>query len=226
MASTSRLPSYDLCPAGDGRRDHPVRCDAAARELARLGRPLVISGHSAGGHLAACLLATDWPALDASLPKDLVIAAYAISGPVRSHAAGRDLHQQGAAASTTRRRRRPARCSGGRRRTAVSMPWSARRKARNISARAGRWSKPGRGADLPTRYGVVAGANHFTAIAPLADPASAHGVAVEAIGAAVTACQKRWMARIPPLRPIILSLKCLSRLPKRCRRLSSPRGGR
>ena len=52
----------------------------AARELARLGRPLVISGHSAGGHLAACMLATDWPAFDASLPRDLVVAAYAISG--------------------------------------------------------------------------------------------------------------------------------------------------
>jgi arylformamidase len=27
-------------------------------------------------------------------------------------------------------------------------------------------------AGLPTRYGTLAGANHFTAIAPLADPAS------------------------------------------------------
>ena len=52
----------------------------ATRELARLGRSLVISGHSAGGHLAACLLATDWPAFDASLPGDLVTAVYAISG--------------------------------------------------------------------------------------------------------------------------------------------------
>ena len=39
-----------------------------------------ISGHSAGGHLAACMLATDWPAFDASLPADLVMAAYTISG--------------------------------------------------------------------------------------------------------------------------------------------------
>ena len=27
-------------------------------------------------------------------------------------------------------------------------------------------------AGLPTRFGTIAGANHFTAIAPLADPAS------------------------------------------------------
>ena len=73
------IPTYDLCPQ--------VTVDAiiqqmraAARELARLGHSLVISGHSAGGHLAACMLATDWRAYDASLPKDPIIAAYAISG--------------------------------------------------------------------------------------------------------------------------------------------------
>ena len=40
--------------AGDGRRRSSREMRAAARELAKLGRPLVISGHSAGGHLAAC----------------------------------------------------------------------------------------------------------------------------------------------------------------------------
>ena len=73
------IPSYDLCPGVSV--DEIIRqMRAATRELARLGRSLVISGHSAGGHLAACLLATDWPAIDASLPQDLVVAAYAISG--------------------------------------------------------------------------------------------------------------------------------------------------
>src|SRR5438045_4011061 len=73
------VPSYDLCPhVSVDTIIQEMR--AAARELARLGRPLVISGHSAGGHLAACLLATDWPSLDAPRPKDLVIAAYSISG--------------------------------------------------------------------------------------------------------------------------------------------------
>jgi arylformamidase len=37
-----------------------------------------ISGHSAGGHLVAMLLATDWPALDA--PVDVIKAGCAISG--------------------------------------------------------------------------------------------------------------------------------------------------
>ena len=54
---------------------------AAARELAKLGRPLVVSGHSAGGQLAACLLATDWRgARCVAAATTSVIAAYAISG--------------------------------------------------------------------------------------------------------------------------------------------------
>ena len=73
------IPSYDLCPSVSVD-DIIQQMRAASRELARLGRSLVISGHSAGGHLAACMLATDWPAFDASLPEDLVVAAYAISG--------------------------------------------------------------------------------------------------------------------------------------------------
>ncbi len=40
----------------------------------------MVSGHSAGGHLAACMVATDWKALDAGAPADLVPAGYAISG--------------------------------------------------------------------------------------------------------------------------------------------------
>jgi arylformamidase len=35
-------------------------------------------GHSAGGHLTATLIATDWPAQDATAPADLVPAGYAI----------------------------------------------------------------------------------------------------------------------------------------------------
>ncbi len=61
------IPSYDLCP--NVTVDEIIgQMRMASRELARLGQPLVISGHSAGGHLAACMLATDWPAFDASLP--------------------------------------------------------------------------------------------------------------------------------------------------------------
>ena len=73
------IPSYDLCPAVTVE-EIIEQMRMATRELARLDRSLVMSGHSAGGHLAACMLATDWQAYDASLPGDPVIAAYAISG--------------------------------------------------------------------------------------------------------------------------------------------------
>jgi arylformamidase len=41
---------------------------------------IVCSGHSAGGHLTAMMLATDWPAIAAALPHRLLAAALAISG--------------------------------------------------------------------------------------------------------------------------------------------------
>src|SRR5690348_6840661 len=76
---TVAVPTYDLCPQV-AVGDIVTQMRMAARELANLGQPLVVSGHSAGGHLAACMLATDWAAFDASLPKNLVSAAYTISG--------------------------------------------------------------------------------------------------------------------------------------------------
>jgi arylformamidase len=39
-----------------------------------------ISGHSAGGHITAMMMATDWPAFGADLPADLVKAGCGISG--------------------------------------------------------------------------------------------------------------------------------------------------
>jgi arylformamidase len=164
------VPTYDLCPQ--------VTVDtiinqmrAAAIELARLGRPLVISGHSAGGHLAACLLATDWRALDGSLPKDLVIAAYAISGlfdlvPL----VGTSINEALGLDSATARAASPLFWTApahGCLDAAVGEMESAEyhRQSRTVTEA---WGKSG----LPTRYAVIANANHFTAIAPLSDPAS------------------------------------------------------
>jgi arylformamidase len=41
---------------------------------------LFCSGHSAGGHLTAMMLATDWPAQSASLPRRLLAGALTVSG--------------------------------------------------------------------------------------------------------------------------------------------------
>jgi arylformamidase len=41
---------------------------------------IVVSGHSAGGHLTAMMQATDWPAFEDGLPMDVVAAGLPISG--------------------------------------------------------------------------------------------------------------------------------------------------
>ena len=161
------VPSYDLCPqVSVATIIDQMR--AAARELARLGRPLVISGHSAGGHLAACLLATDWPAFEAALPRDTVIAAYAISGlfdlpPLVETSINKALGLDAASARTAS----PlfwTPPSHGSLDAVVGEAESAEyhRQSRSI---ADVWGAAG----VPTRYGSISGANHFTAIAPLSD---------------------------------------------------------
>ena len=80
------LPNYALCPA--------VGIATIALQVARAlawtwrhaaefggdaGR-IVVAGHSAGGHLAAMMLACRWPQLEAGLPPKLVRSALAISG--------------------------------------------------------------------------------------------------------------------------------------------------
>jgi arylformamidase len=167
---TVAVPTYDLCPQvsvaeiiADMRQ--------AMRELAKLSRRLVISGHSAGGHLAACMLATDWKAYDPSLPPDLVSAAYAISGlfdlgplvpTTINKALGLDLAAAKAASPLFWK---PP--SHGSLDAVVGEAESAEyhRQSRGIVEA---WGEGGHA----TRYGTVPAANHFTAIAPLADPAS------------------------------------------------------
>jgi len=164
------IPSYDLCPAVTV--DQIIgQMRAASRELARLGRSLVISGHSAGGHLAACMLATDWPAYDASLPRDLVTAAYAISGLFDfGPLVGTSINNALRLDSETARAASPlfwTEPSRGSLDAVVGENESAEyfRQSRAIVEVWGR-------AGFATRFGTVAGANHFTAIAPLADPGS------------------------------------------------------
>jgi len=163
------VPTYDLCPAVTVA-DIVAQMRMASRELAKLGHALIVSGHSAGGHLAACMLATDWTAFDASLPKNLVSAAYAISGlfdlpPLVATSINKALGMDMTSAKA-----------------ASPLFWTPPSHGSldavvggNESAEYFRQSRTiveiwGRG--IATRFGTVAGANHFTAIAPLADPNS------------------------------------------------------
>jgi arylformamidase len=74
------IPTYTLCPAVTiGQIIDELRLFLAVLWRER-GQRAVVVGHSAGGHLAACLVATDWQAYDKHLPPDLVRAGYALSG--------------------------------------------------------------------------------------------------------------------------------------------------
>lgn len=78
--------NYDLCPK--------VTVEEIVRQMLRAGRwlylnaeqfgmdedRLFVSGHSAGGHLTAMLMAAMWPVFDARLPRDLFQGGLAISG--------------------------------------------------------------------------------------------------------------------------------------------------
>lgn len=163
---------YDLCPA--------VSIDDIVGQIRhacfylwrRFGHRMLVFGHSAGGHLAAAMLATDWKALDPAAPADLVPAACAISGvfdlaPLVGLSMNADL-----------------RLSEDDARDVSVLSWDAPRGLaldlyvggaesseflRQSRVMAERWRTNG----VETRYEEVPDANHFTVLDPLSDAQSA-----------------------------------------------------
>ena len=74
------LAGYNLCPQATIAQIIDEARRAALALWRRCHQRMLVFGHSAGGHLTAALLATDWPALDPTAPADMVAAGYAISG--------------------------------------------------------------------------------------------------------------------------------------------------
>jgi arylformamidase len=160
---------YDLCPhVRIGDIIEQMR-NACLFLWERFERKILVYGHSAGGHLGACLLATDWKALE--VPDDLVPAAYAISGvfdlvPLVGVSMNQDLRLTPDEA----RRVSPVLWPVPRGRILDAVVGGAEsseflRQSRIITDA---WRTHG----AETRYEAAPGENHFGVLAPLAEPQS------------------------------------------------------
>jgi arylformamidase len=152
---------YDLCPA-ISIAGIVAQARAAARALAaHTGKPVVAAGHSAGGHLAACLLALQ--------PE--VTAAYSISGLFDLRPLiGTPLNKALALDEEEAVRQSPLFWAPPQGKSLDAVVGGAEsgeyhRQSRSIAEV---WGEAG----TKTRYEAVEAANHFTILAPLADPAS------------------------------------------------------
>ena len=167
---TVAVAGYDLCPqVSIATIIEQMR--AACLWLWRKHRKRIfVYGHSAGGHLAACLLAQDWKAFASDAPADLVPAAYAISGvfdlaPLTQVSQNQDLRLDEAEAQA-----RVAAALESARRPHASTPWWARWSRANSCARAGLSSTAGARAASRRVMKKSPAINHFTMVDALSDP--------------------------------------------------------
>jgi arylformamidase len=168
---TVAVAGYDLCPQ--------VRIGEIVAQMRRaclflwrrFGQRMLVYGHSAGGHLAACLVGTDWSVLDDELPPDLTPAGMAISGlfdlaPLLATSMNADLRLDPAEAEAISPLLWPI--AADRTLDAVVGGDESGEFLRQSRAIADAWGRAG----ATTLYQEVPGANHFTVVDPLADPAS------------------------------------------------------
>jgi arylformamidase len=169
---TVAVAGYDFCPQVSIATIIEEMRAACLWLWRRHKRRVFVYGHSAGGHLAACLLAQDWKAFASDAPADLVPAAYAISGvfdlaPLVHVSQNSDLRLD----ETEARRVSPLhwKVPAGRTLDAVVGALESSEFLRQSKIIAEGWAKRG----VAARYEEIAGTNHFTIVDALSDPESA-----------------------------------------------------
>jgi arylformamidase len=162
---------YDLCPnVAIADIIEQIR-RACAFLWQRFGRRIFACGHSAGGHLAAAMVATDWPSLYPKVPPDLVPAGYSISGvfdlsPLIGISVNQDLRLDAATARQVSPLFWPL--AAGRCFDAAVGGLESGEFKRQSRTMADTWARAG----AQTHYEEIPGTNHFTVIDALADPQS------------------------------------------------------
>lgn len=164
---TVAVPSYTLCPE--------VTVPDIVDELRQCclslwknhGRKLVVAGHSAGGHLAACMAATSWDAYGA--PPDLLRACLSVSGlfdlrPLLATPLNDDLKLTAATATAAS----PLLWSMPNR--LVFDSWVGEQESFEFLRQARSLAAAWEGLGLACRHGMVPDENHFSVAGGLADP--------------------------------------------------------
>jgi arylformamidase len=166
---TVGVAGYDLCPQvtiSDIINEIRQACLYLWR---RFGRRIMVYGHSAGGHLAACMVATDWKAAAREAPADLVPAGYAISGvfdlgPLVHVSMNEDFKLDADGARRVSPLYWPT--VAGRTFDAVVGALESPEFLRQSRSVVDTWRQGG----ADTRYEEQKGTNHFTVLDPLPDP--------------------------------------------------------
>ena len=163
---------YDLCPEVTIAEIIEQIRHACLFLWLRTGKRMMVYGHSAGGHLAGAMVATEWHTLYPKTPADLVSAAYSISGvfdlaPLVHTSMAQDLRLDEESAREVSPLFWPA--PQGRPFDAVVGGLESSEFLRQSRVIADAWAKGG----AETRYEAIAGTNHFTVIDALTDPESA-----------------------------------------------------
>jgi arylformamidase len=163
---------YDLCPQVTIADIIDQIRHACIFLWLRTSQKMMVYGHSAGGHLAGAMVATQWRVLFPRAPADLVPAAYSISGlfdltPLIQTSMASDLQLSDSEVREISPLFWPA--PHGRTFDAVVGGLESSEFLRQSRAIVETWSKAG----VDSRYEAIAGTNHFTVLDALADPNSA-----------------------------------------------------
>jgi arylformamidase len=163
---TVAVPSYTLCPE--------VRIGDIIEEMRQLviylrnkfRRRIFVFGHSAGGHLAAAMVATKWELF--GHPNDLVPAAVAISGvfdlrPLLGTSMNNDIRMDEGTARVWSPLLWPS--PAGR----TFEAWVGRKESDEFIRQSRSIIAPWRGAGVHTGYVEIAGQDHFTVLTPFSN---------------------------------------------------------